>query len=719
VARATGGGRATQTGTDYQNRSAAWFAVFILAERDVALPLGLPAQTTLESIWCETTQPVDDLNVRASQGGVIFGQAKHTLNLETGEESDLASTLDQFVRQYLAARDRTPGAIPEGRDLEPERDRLVILTSPSSSGPVKNDLADLLGRIRTLKPHRSEAALGTAASTEAERHALNVVREHVRRSWAAQTSIAPTEDEIGSLLELVWVLVLDVDPEGTGEREARTILRQSILKNPEQADAVWKSWIENQALLARAKAGLSRAGLQALLVQDAIGIRTVRSYREDIDRLQAHTLDTLKHQARYASISLGGASIKITRPCVAALVAAAAAGPVVVVGDPGAGKSGAQYDAVRELVIRSHDVVVLAAEGIAALSLGQLRDELGLEHELIDVLANWPGTSPGYLVIDALDAARSEEVSSTLRALIERVTRSGNRWRVVASIRKFDLRHSPALRQLFVGNPVSEFSDAEFARVRHLNVPLLDPSELAQATGQSNELRTVVGLAAESLRELLRVPFNLSLIAALLEEGVTAADLTPIRTQLELLDRYWEARVRREDRRGDVREAVLRTASEEMVRRRAMRVPRNVLNRAPVAGEALHEILSANVLSEWRAPGTVQPDQALIAFSHHLLFDYGVARLLFRGESADLLHRLEEENDLTIAFRPSIVLHFHHLWAKDTTRRAFWSFVELLQRSDRLPEVAKTIGPVVASDLFATPEDISPLVDGLGGNDGG
>jgi hypothetical protein len=102
-------------------------------------------------------------------------------------------------------------------------------------------------------------------------------------------------------------------------------------------------------------------------------------------------------------------------------------------------------------------------------------------------------------------------------------------------------------------------------------------------------------------------------------------------------------------------------------------------------------------------------------FSHQLLFDYGIARLILRGEPEDLLRRLEKENDLTIALRPSIVLHFHHLWAADTTRRTFWSFVELLQRSDQLPEIAKTIGPSVAGGLFSTPEDVLPLLEGLEG----
>ena len=252
---------------------------------------------------------------------------------------------------------------------------------------------------------------------------------------------------------------------------------------------------------------------------------------------------------------------------------------------------------VGQLNRRGLDVVMLAAEGLAAESLGQLRMEIGLEHEFVEVLENWPGVSPGYLVIDALDAARSEGTARTLRMLIDRVIAMNNRWRVVASIRKFDLRYSAELRRLFRGNPPADYADLEFAQIRHVNIPLLDETEMAQVKNQSNELRTLIESAPSQLRELLRVSFNLGLVAALMDDGATAAELTPITTQIELLDRYWTARVIREDGRGDAREAVLRLAVEEMVRRRALRAPRSSVARDPLVCEPLRETLSAGVLT--------------------------------------------------------------------------------------------------------------------------
>jgi hypothetical protein len=52
-----GGGAATHAGTNYQDYVAAWTAVQILAEQDVAPPWDLPATVTLEALHAEARFP--------------------------------------------------------------------------------------------------------------------------------------------------------------------------------------------------------------------------------------------------------------------------------------------------------------------------------------------------------------------------------------------------------------------------------------------------------------------------------------------------------------------------------------------------------------------------------------------------------------------------------------------------------------------------------------
>jgi hypothetical protein len=81
--------------------------------------------------------------------------------------------------------------------------------------------------------------------------------------------------------------------------------------------------------------------------------------------------------------------------------------------------------------------------------------------------------------------------------------------------------------------------------VRHISVPLFSSEDLRQLCEQSLGLNHLLQIAPPELSELLKVPFNLRLMAALLDTGLSPEELTPVQTQIELLERYWEARVTR------------------------------------------------------------------------------------------------------------------------------------------------------------------------------
>jgi hypothetical protein len=118
--------------------------------------------------------------------------------------------------------------------------------------------------------------------------------------------------------------------------------------------------------------------------------------------------------------------------------------------------------------------------------------------------------------------------------LIREVIEAQTRWRVVASVRKYDLRHSPELQQLFRGildlSVSPELQDSEFAAFRHINVPLFTDNELDQLRSQAPDLDALFRIAPLVLRELLRVPFNLWLMTDMLQTGIGLNELQPIST---------------------------------------------------------------------------------------------------------------------------------------------------------------------------------------------
>jgi len=710
TAQVSPGGAAAASGFDFQHRVAAWVAVRVLAEKGATPPpWELSTDTVLEWFRCETGQSVDDLLMGISGNGLVFAQIKHSLNLSSNADSDFASAIAQFVRQFIACKTATGNAQPLNRPLDPATDRFVLITSSVSSGPICVHLLRVLHKIRNLTPRQT---INEVAANKDERAALSKVQEHIFRSWQAILNCGPSDEELRQLLSLIHVQVLDVDAGGTGEQEAKNLFRSAILRNPDQTDQAWDTLITLCAGYAAQHSGADRAILQRELLNRGFDLNVPRSYQEDIERLQKYSQRTFEVLAHLAQLRVGSQTIKIHRACTEALKQAAERQSVLVVGEPGAGKSGALHDLVEALRQTSRDYVFLAVDKLAARSLGELRTELGLEHDLIEVLDNWPGRQPAFLVIDALDAARGDPAGAMVRDLIRQVVEKDGRWRVVASIRKFDLRYGVEIQQLFAGDPPTKLIDPEFKQVQHLKVPRFSEDELSQIGSQSRPLRELISSAPAELQDLLRVPFNLRIMADLLGGGVTPDELTPIRTQLELLDRYWRYRVVRNDGQGDGREVLLREVCEQMVRARMLRVDRSYVVRQGTSA-LLNDLLSTEVLVEWQASPGAQPDRYTLAFSHHVLFDYAVAQLLFRGDAGKLIRRLTDDPDLVMVIRPSLVLHFHHHWGMDGNRQSFWELVFRIISADGIPEIGKIIGPAVAAELARSIQELESLCSAL------
>lgn len=701
---AVGGGAATQTGIDYQNRVAAWVAVSILAEQNASLPFDLPADITFEYFRCETEQPVDDILIGTSNNGLLFMQVKHTINLEKGSASGLASTMKQFVRQFLAYKNESSGRLFD-RPLNDTTDRLILATAMGSSKSIRESLKAVLDRVRILMPGQT---LDDAAKNKDEKEALTVVIDHISNAWIKESGVQATLSDIQSILRLIWVISLDLDPEGSTEIEAKNLLRSTILQNPAEADAAWSILVQASANYARNRSGGDRSLLQKQLLNKGIDIKCISSYLGDIQCLKQFSGSTFNQLTDFSKISIGKTEVKIKRKSTMSLRSVVENGSIVIVGEPGAGKSGALHDLVSDLFSDQFDVVFIAVDRIEATSQSSLRNEIGISHELIDVLKNWVGVKPAFLVIDALDAARTDLAIQTFRNIISTMIKLESRWNVVVSIRKFDLRYNRQLRDLFSGTPPTEFRDKEFNMIYHINIPKLDDEELKQIEIQSKDLANLVLNSSSQLNELLRSPFNLRLMGDLLGLKVPVKELSPINTQTELLDRYWIERIIREDAYGDAREIVLRKICQGLVKLRSLKINRLEIIE-PSNSDIIKDLLSSQVIVEWQASSESIPERYIIAFSHNVIYDYAVSRLLLRVPLNDFINILTQDPELLLAIRPSIVYHFKYIWTLDTPHQLFWACVNSVICSKDIPEIGKLLGPSVASELATKIEDFEQL----------
>ncbi len=707
------GGAATAGGVAYQARVAAWAAARILAEEGASGFWGFPS-ASLAAVYCETRGEVDDLLLVTSAAGQLFVQAKRRIDLEQRAGSEFASYVAQCVRQHRAGRmGAGASGAGGGGPLDRRCDRLLLVTGSAASASVRVHLRAVLERARE---HPVADPLALLATNQDDQRALEVVVAHLRRAWEQEHGSSASTGQVHEVLALMQVEVLDVEPADHGEREAQTLLGPGVLGDPSQRGIAWAVLVDFCVGLMRRRSGTDRRGLQQALERAGILVDPAHSYQADIARLRARSTATSQRLAHLATLAAGPVEVRIDRPVTRQLQCMAALGSYLVVGEPGAGKSVALHQLAVDLIGRGEDVVYLAVDDLTGPSLGALRQELGLEHEFFDVLKAWTGRGSAYVLIDALDVARVQGTATVYRQLLRELTGRAGRWRVVCSIRKFDLRYSPELQQLFAAQaPVrlpEEFQDPEFARLRHLNVPSFSQAELAQLQQQVPALWQLLQAAPAPLQRLLAVPFNLRLAAELLQLGATVTELTPIHTQLELLDRYWQRRVLGDTQQSDANEAVLRRACEQMVTARSLQVARGDLAE-PAASAALDTMLSGQVLVEWQPTPTAQPDRRVLAFAHHLLFDYAVAVLLLAGLPGTVTGRLRADPELALVVRPSILLHFQRLWALDVTRARFWDETLAMVVEDTVPEIAKLLGPLAAVELAENPTDLELLCASL------
>jgi hypothetical protein len=265
VPRTDTGGSAAAGGFDYQHRVTAWFAARMLAGTAASGVRGLYQGEILE-IACETNDPVDDCRITLADN-VLALQAKHSINLGKAEDSEIAKTAGQFVRQHLM-----PGH---------NADRLILVTTSYASGNVTQHLRGALERFRKLP----EPSFPLSSSRD-EREALATFLDHVRREWRRYLQLAtePTQEQLRAFLRHCWAWTLDVGHGMPAEREALDVLRSSVLSDPGQADSAWDSLLRISAQAAADKTGFDRHQLEHEL-RSTCGIGLIGGY-------QAHATTT-------------------------------------------------------------------------------------------------------------------------------------------------------------------------------------------------------------------------------------------------------------------------------------------------------------------------------------------------------------------------------------------------------------------------------------------
>lgn len=690
-ARASAGGARASGGVGNQARVAAWLAALIVAEQPAPW---LSGNDQLVALGGETGLAVDDVGGLTDQDGLLAIQAKGRLHLATQETSALRAAVDQVVRQFI---DGVPTEDGGNRGVDAQRDRLVIAGDGRSSQAIK-ELEVVTERLRTLP---SAMQLSTVATNTDQRRALDMLLSLTRTSWTAATSSPPSDEHLRDLLRVLVVAVLDLDDGGVERTNAESHLRE-VLLDPQHDVIAWRALVSLGHSLTERRAWRRRSDVAVEL--DAVGasVGPGRRHRADVATLRRISEANLKALAEHARLPLS-LSVSCQRPAVDDL--AAVEGSFVIVGDPGCGKSGVLHELSARLA-PVEDTLVLTVEGLPD-SAGAARVEFGIHAEVLETLRGWTGSGRANLILDGLDAARGEGTTWLARLCGEL---NGSRWRVIATIRRFDLRHNPGWQRIFrspVELPLAGNVAPELAGIRHYLLEAFSDEELRQLAAASPEVSGLLDGVSERMLELVRNPFNLRLAVELLDAGATVASLADIREHLHLLQRYWRMRVV-DAADGSSRVRVLSAVTKEMLSRRRLRVDIAVVPDAVLS--AADSLLHDGVLHEAASP--LLAHGAVLVFSHHILFDFAAAALVLTAEGESRLARLlDEDPDLAVIARPSIDLHLVDLWHAAPDRMTFAGLARDVVSGDHA--VAGIGAARVAAENVVEPDDVRWLIEDL------
>ena len=692
--RGGGGGSATTRGIEFQKSVGTLIAAWFMSGRAIDQRLGLGPDAKVVSFAMEQQDlPVDDILIATSNGGYVAVQAKIGLSLSKTQGSRFHDTIAQFVKHWRACA-RGGGKRGWDRPLDPATDRLVVAVDPTSKSTVRQVLPKALRHL--CNP------VGTSL-TVAEQTALAKFRSCVETAWADAAGEPPDPGFAAKLAQLVTVF--EHDP---SDRDRIELILDHASMEASGASSMLTATEAVVGEMMGSRGSVDLAGLRSRLMSKGAALAPRPGFAKDLSALRRHSLTTARHLQRYErTVLLPAPDASMPRECQPSIDRAALGGSLLVVGEAGIGKSAVLSALARNLRDDGMDVVQLAVDRHSVRTVEGLGQELGLEHDLVEVLAAWDGAESGWLLIDGLDAARGGETERAFRVLIKRTLELKGRWRVVASIRTFDLQMGEELRRLFEGDARDDaLRDRKLTGIRHVSVPAWTDAEFAGLCERSPLLRSALASAPKGLRELARVPFNTNLIGELLNDGVDAVRLGKVTSQAQLLRLYWDRRI---VSLGTPAQSCIFRTVEEMVRRRALRAAKHKVD-VPQP-QVFDDLSSVGVL-------TAGSDDAWVQFRHHVLFDFAAARWLLTHDTLGAQPHLLKTSANGLLLAPAMRFALNELWGRDSTRTLFWTEVEPMLTDELLDPVIRATAARMAAELPSRHEDLARFMNQVGGGGG-
>lgn len=672
------GGVAGARGNVYQKRAAAWWLTRVLSQnKTIGAAFGLSAGVLPIRVFGQTEDSVDDVRIEFDDESRLFLQCKRSVSLS----HDLTSEFGKAWAQFCGQLKRTKGS------ANPVR--CVLCYEESNSA-----LAKLQEVFLRARQDSRWTRLSSYALTQKEKLATKTL-SRLHSKLLAQDRSLPT---IRDLVSAVYFHRLDVSDSCDPHVQSTEALQNGILSNLNQTTlAVETLDTLGEALTTTRGLSFDIAAIRLRLRKAGVHLKDIPEFASDLRELDAESKRTLEAFHAYHRDQLNG-RFTLDRPIVSEVASRATDGSLLVIGEPGAGKTGVLMALAQKLITTGHRVWFFSVDAYKAESLPNLEKELNIHHRLTDIFGFAAEGGRAVLLLDGLDAARDRVKQTTWRDLVREAKRRGVP--VIATIRLFDLRHSQPWQELFPLAAMETESNAMLglSKVRFTNVGELADIEISQAFLEFPKVRELAE-NQPAIRKLAVNIFNFNLFCELAESGMPH---NPLHTQLELLKAWWEKRV--VEAGGEEAETMLANLVERMVSSRRLQTTANGLGDEPVRATQSVGLIRA-IPSR---PGFIPSDS--FEFTHNVLFDYAAFRCFVLPRRDQFASELATPESWGLFLRPSLGHFFTWLW--DNYRNEFWQRAFDLQKAS-VPTLHKTAMWFTIARSVRQREDFGPLLHGI------
>ena len=381
----------------------------------------------------------------------------------------------------------------------------------------------------------------------------------------------------------------------------------------------------------------------------------------------------------------------------------------VIIGSPGVGKTYLLKELYKSLESLEIPGLILPIDQLGDGTDKTLRKELSYEGDLIERLKSVPVSSTkAVLLFDAFDAARNEQTRKRFLDLIQRAIHELRKsWNVIVTVRTYDAKKSQELLDMF-GDPDATGHQSEEILCRHFTIPPFNEDEIRQALGQIGSPQYIYNDDYSEFKEILANPFNLWLLEKILKSlpDTELSALSQIRSEVQLLDMFWQRRIETTDNEID-RLTALEKIACQMVDQCSLSIKQSDV-RETLTQTTWNDLQSDEILTKVSSTGQ------RIAFSHNILFDYAISVLLIDDEPQELEKFIRDDLSRPLFLRPSLTYFFTRLWYYDSD--SFWKVFWHIFPSDQsvhLRLVARLIPTSVIANEARNIEQLTPLLERL------